>query len=118
MSVYGRNGFLNFIENNIKENTFLYTNSKKSQELSARIQLQLLQRLNSFDFDTIVRKSKNVVNIKFYYTAFSARSIAEMPVHKRIDWLENEVYNSFMNNKHGASPDEFQAVQDLIDELR
>ena len=65
LSVYGRNGFLNFIENNIKENTFLYINSKKSQELSARIQLQLLQRLNGFDFDTIIRKSKNVVNDNF-----------------------------------------------------
>lgn len=65
LSVYGRNGFLNFIENNIKENTFLYINSKKSQELSTRIQLQLLQRLNDFDFDTIIRKSKNVVNDNF-----------------------------------------------------
>lgn len=65
LSVYGRNGFLNFIENNIKENTFLYINSKKSQELSTRIQLQLLQRLNGFDFDTIIRKSKNVVNDNF-----------------------------------------------------
>lgn len=68
LSVYGRNGFLNFIENNIKENTFLYINSKKSQELSTRIQLQLLQRLNGFDFDTIIRKSKNVVNDNFNTT--------------------------------------------------
>ena len=62
LSIYGRNGFENFIENNIKEKTFLYINSKKSQDLSDRMQLQLLQRLNSFDFDTIIRKSNNIVN--------------------------------------------------------
>ncbi|MCI8348671.1 MAG: hypothetical protein HFE74_04435 [Firmicutes bacterium] len=61
-SMYGRNEFSNFIENCVDEEAFLFIDSKKSQELLARIQLQLPQRLKAFDFDTIIRKSNNVVN--------------------------------------------------------
>lgn len=61
-SVYGRSQFENFVKNCLDENKILYISNKKSQVLSDRIQLQLLQRLQGLSFDTIIQKSKHVVN--------------------------------------------------------
>ena len=57
LSYYGRNGFDGFIDNNIKNDTFLYINKEKSRNLSNSAKVQFFGKLKGYDFDTIIVKS-------------------------------------------------------------
>lgn len=66
-SAHGRSNFFgnkgtDFITNNIDNNTFLYIDKEKSQNLFSVLGVQFPVRLNSFGFDKIIRQSRNVVN--------------------------------------------------------
>lgn len=62
LSMYGRNNFEKFLEDNVKESTFLYISNKKSKALFEKVRLQSPQSLESFALDAIIRKSDNLVN--------------------------------------------------------
>lgn len=62
-SIYGKDrGFVNYIENAIKNGNVLYWNKSKSQELFMFQGLQLPEAFNNLDSDVIIRKSHNIVN--------------------------------------------------------
>lgn len=66
-SVHGRSNFSNhtesdYIENNANNNTFLFIDKEKSQNLFRVLGVQFPVRLNDFGFDKIIRQSRNVVN--------------------------------------------------------
>ena len=87
LSMYGRNNFALFWDKNIQEKTFLYIDSKKSKALSEEVQLQLLQSMEGFALDTIIRKSKNVVNEK----TGKRYSLSDEPAEERIKALEKRI---------------------------
>lgn len=69
-SVHGRSNFSNnagsdYIENNANNNTFLFIDKQKSQNLFRVLGVQFPVRLNDFGFDNIIRQSRNVVNSKY-----------------------------------------------------
>lgn len=66
-SVHGKDGFSggienDFISNNANNNTFLFIDKEKSQNLFRVLGVQFPVRLNDFGFDKIIRQSRNVVN--------------------------------------------------------
>lgn len=61
-SIYGRDKFQKFIERNIDNNTILYADKIKSQELFSVLGLQSSKGLNNLDYDIIIHQSKNIVN--------------------------------------------------------
>lgn len=66
-SVHGRSNFSNhtesdYIKNNANNNTFLFIDKEKSQNLFRVLGVQFPVRLNDFGFDKIIRQSRNVVN--------------------------------------------------------
>lgn len=65
LSMYGRDDFKQFWDRNVQEQTILYLDNKKSNALLSEVQLQSLQSLKDFAFDTIIRKSENAVNEKY-----------------------------------------------------
>lgn len=69
-SVHGKDGFSggienDFISNNANNNTFLFIDKEKSQNLFRVLGVQFPVRLNDFGFDNIIRQSRNVVNSKY-----------------------------------------------------
>ncbi len=60
-SVYGRNGFKNFIETAINNNAVLYVNKVKSQKLYQQVRVQFPQGLTKLGFDKIIHQSNNIV---------------------------------------------------------
>lgn len=63
-SYYGRKNFANFVQRNVNADTFLYINKEKSRKLSNQAKVQFFGKLNSYDFDTIIRKTNAKVNSK------------------------------------------------------
>lgn len=61
-SFYGRNGFMNYLNDNIAQNTILFVDKKRSQRLFRDLQVQFPQGLNNLSFDTIIRKANVKVN--------------------------------------------------------
>jgi hypothetical protein len=64
LAYYGRKNFSNFISNNVTDDTFLYINKEKSRKLSNSAKVQFFGKLNTYDFDTIIRKTRANVNIQ------------------------------------------------------
>lgn len=64
LSYYGRKNFANFVQRNVNADTFLYINKEKSRKLSNQAKVQFFGKLNSYDFDTIIRKTNAKVNSK------------------------------------------------------
>ena len=64
LSYYGRENFANFVQRNVNADTFLYINKEKSRKLSKNTKVQFFGNLNSYDFDTIIRKTDAKVNSK------------------------------------------------------
>ena len=69
-SVHGKDGFSggienDFISNNANNNTFLFIDKEKSQNLFRVLGVQFPVRLNDFGFDNIIRQSRNVGNSKY-----------------------------------------------------
>ena len=61
-SVYGRENFNAFIARNADEKTILYLNKEKSQELIDVPGIQFPDKINSLDYNVIIRKAKAFVN--------------------------------------------------------
>ena len=61
-SFYGRNGFMNYLNDNIAQNSILYVDKKRSQRLFRDLQVQFPQALSNLGFDTIIRKANVKVN--------------------------------------------------------
>ena len=59
---YGRDGFANFIANNVTKDTFLYINKEKATILETESSTSWLEQLKNYDFDTIIRKTR--ANVK------------------------------------------------------
>ncbi len=74
---YGRNKFANFISNNVNANTFLYINKKRSQQLSNSAKVQFLGKLNNYDFNTIIRKTRANVKTKISNKDSTGRELSE-----------------------------------------
>lgn len=55
---YGRDGFANFIANNVTKDTFLYINKEKATILETESSTSWLEQLKNYDFDTIIRKTR------------------------------------------------------------
>ncbi len=72
-SMYGRNGFNAFIKNNINEDSVLFWDKKKSQELFRIPGLQLPHNLDKLDSNTIIRKFAPKVNINEKNIKFSLK---------------------------------------------
>lgn len=96
LTVFGKDNFANYWMNHVNEKTFLFIDNKKSKALfrkvqhhslqssNKKMQQQLLQSLNSFALDTIIRKSNNVVNKQPQY------SIKD-DLESQIDTLNDEI---------------------------
>ena len=74
---YGRNKFANFITNNVAADTFLYINKKRSQKLSNSAKVQFLGKLNNYDFDVIIRKTRVNVKTKISTKDSTGRELSE-----------------------------------------
>ena len=61
-SVYGKSGIDNMIKIGMKEDKILYIDNKKSHNLFSFARVQFPRALNKYDFDTIIYKSRNIVN--------------------------------------------------------
>lgn len=61
--MYGRRKAENYFEG-INKDEVLFIDKKKSRELASRLRLQLPSSLTSLNSNTILRQSKNIVNIK------------------------------------------------------
>lgn len=61
-STYGRNNFNDFIQRNLDQETVLYVDKEKSQELFKTPGLQLPSNLEHLDSNAIIRKSTAFVN--------------------------------------------------------
>ena len=59
---YGRDGFANFVENNVAKNNILYINKEKAIYLSTESSSSWLEQLKNYDFDVIIRKTRANVN--------------------------------------------------------
>lgn len=62
---YGRDGFANFIENNVSLDTFLYINKEKATILSTESNSSWFEQLKDYDFDIIIRKHTQKSQEKF-----------------------------------------------------
>lgn len=63
-SIYGRENFGSFLERVVQTNNLLFCDKVKSQELFSCQGLQSSEAINNLDYNTIIRKSNNIVNIK------------------------------------------------------
>lgn len=63
-SIYGRENFGSFLERVVQTNNLLFCDKVKSQELFSCQGLQSSEAINNLDYDIIIRKSNNIVNIK------------------------------------------------------
>ena len=63
-SIYGRDNFMNFINQALKTDNFLYFDKDKSQELFSVLGLKFPKGLNNLDFNIIIHQSRNIVNPK------------------------------------------------------
>lgn len=61
-SVYGKDKFENFLNLNAVENTFLFIDKKRSQNLASTLGVQFPNGITSLNFNTIIRKSQAFVN--------------------------------------------------------
>lgn len=61
-SVYGRNNFIDFFKRTIEQDSVLYVNKNKSQEMFERWGEQYSELTNNLDSDIIIHQSKNIVN--------------------------------------------------------
>ncbi len=61
-SAYGKDGFLNFLNNSLRNNGLLYFDIKKSRDLVASIGLQLPEFLAKCDSNVIIRRYNENVN--------------------------------------------------------
>lgn len=61
-SYYGRDAFDGFIADNVAAGNILYVNRKKATALAAESNTSWFEQLKSYDFDTIVRKTR--ANVK------------------------------------------------------
>lgn len=62
VSLYGKDGFTNFIKNNIAAKSVLYWNKEKSQELNKIPGVQFPDNLDNLAPNVIIRKAKAFVN--------------------------------------------------------
>lgn len=90
LSVYGRNHFNEFIQHNLNENTVLYWDKEKSQELIEIPGVQFPDSLNSLTTDIIIRKAKAFVNSLGEKNENIPVVEAKKPVKSTADVLERE----------------------------
>ena len=57
-----KSGIDNMIKIGMKEDKILYIDNKKSHNLFSFARVQFPRALNKYDFDTIIHKSRNIVN--------------------------------------------------------
>lgn len=62
-SVYGKDNFVNYIQKVAEKGKILFIDKLKSQDMFKRWGLQLPELINNLDFDTIIHKSDNIVNV-------------------------------------------------------
>ena len=122
LSMYGRNNFEKFLEDNVKESTFLYISNKKSKALFEKVRLQSPQSLESFALDAIIRKSDNLVNDaereKYSvsvedYVRFSLKNEKLSP-DARIPYTAHQSYISVKKNDNAA----LKNLQDSVRKLK
>ena len=127
LTMFGKEGFYNYWLSNVREKTFLFIDNKKSKALFRKVQLDslqssnkkkqqhLLQLLNGFALDTIIRKSNNVVNktksTKIYSLPDTDSTGRELSEGQQEYFAESEIRDSNGNLKvmyHG-SQESFEA---------
>ncbi len=122
LSMYGRNNFEKFLEDNVKESTFLYISNKKSKAPFEKVRLQSPQSLESFALDAIIRKSDNLVNDaereKYSvpvedYVRFSLKNEHISP-DARIPYTAHQSYISVKKNDNAA----LKNLQDSVRKLK
>lgn len=84
LTYYGKDGFHNFIDRNVQNNTFLYINEEKSRNLSNQTKVQFFGKLKGYDFNTIIRKTS--ANVKpFVEKNYSRDSDDGQFQYRRVD---------------------------------
>lgn len=100
-SVYGRENFEKHINKIIESDNMLYCNKQKSQALFSVLGLQSSKGLNSLDFDTIIHRSRNIVN--------------ENIVEEKHTSEEQLSFDNINSDKESRKPNEQKGTQELID---
>lgn len=73
---------------------------------------------SAYDNDVnILRQINEILKIENTDYEFG-KQLIKMPVPERIDWLEKKAYNILMKNMKSVSIDNYERVNDLIEELR
>lgn len=73
---------------------------------------------SAYDNDVnILRQINEILKIENTDYEFG-KQLIKVPVPERIDWLEKKVYNILMKNMKSVSIDNYERVNDLIEELR
>lgn len=62
-SVYGKDNFVNYIQRVAEKGKILFIDKLKSQDMFKRWGLQLPELINNLDFNIIIHKSDNIVNV-------------------------------------------------------
>ena len=74
---YGRDGFINFIKNNVDADTLLYINKEKATILETESSTSWLEQLKNYDFNVIIRKTRADVKTKFSAKDSTGRELSE-----------------------------------------
>ena len=61
-SVYGRNKFNEWLQKCIDADAVLYINKEKAVQLETKSSSQWLEKLKEYNFDTIIHRSRAIVN--------------------------------------------------------
>lgn len=120
LSMYGRSNFEKFWNDNIKEETFLYINNKKSKALSEEVQLQSPQSLRGFALDTIIRKSKNVVNKNqdVKYSMPDESSIMDYAADHETEFVDVPPVRDYERKAHGKKVQTIGELRMQVDKLK
>lgn len=103
---YGRNKFAIFISNNVNADTFLYINKKRSQQLSNSAKVQFLGKLNNYDFDIIIRKTRANVKTNFPIKDSTGRELSKGQIEYFKDSTVRDEDGNLLVMYHGT-PENF-----------
>ena len=102
---YGRDGFVNFIKNNVDADTFLYINKEKATILETESSTSWLEQLKNYDFNIIIRKARANVNTKFSDRDSTGRELSKGQQEYFKDSVVRDENGNLLVMYQGASED-------------